>query len=125
MKRLILLLIVLLTTLCSYPTLAADNPCSGTGNSQPCKSAPQPTSSAPAAPAALMVSIQDQVAAASLASEAAAMAAQEPRKSVLRDNIYFNAIFWILALLAPLGAGIMIVLNLLEYRFKRQDKVED
>lgn len=72
-----------------------------------------------------MVSIQDQVAAASLASEAAAMAAQEPRKSVLRDNVYFNAIFWILALLAPLGAGMMIVLNLLEYRFKRQDKVED
>ncbi|MFZ6674018.1 hypothetical protein [Undibacterium sp. Xuan67W] len=124
MKRLTLSLIVLLTTLCSYPTLAADKPCGGTGNSQPCQSVPQP-SSAPAAPATLMVSIQDQVAAASLASEAAAMEAKEPRKSVLRDNVYFNAIFWILALLAPLGAGMMIVLNLLEYRFKRQDKVED
>ncbi|MCU6433278.1 hypothetical protein LPB67_05735 [Undibacterium sp. Jales W-56] len=122
MKR--LPLILLLATLCLNPALAANNPCAGASASQPCQPASDQNPTPNSTPA-FMVSIQDPVAAASLAAEAAANAAKEPRQSSVRDNIYFNAIFWILALLAPLGACIMIVLNLLEYRINREDQVKD
>ncbi|MET3139108.1 hypothetical protein AAKU61_003487 [Undibacterium sp. GrIS 1.2] len=135
MKRIHFILALLLTSLLSTYALAQSNPCAGETNggnktaSTPCtQSTPKTTSVAPAispttsSTNAMLISIQDD--AQTVATAIAANAPPEPRRVTIRDNIYFNAIFWLLATLAPLGALMMIVLNLMEYRQRRADEIE-